>query len=82
MTEIGSPGTVGKSFLSEVAPWASGDSPVVADRFEVTNTTGLAIDLAGWKVDDASQSPIAAVALNGVGSIGAGESVIFVDGGN
>lgn len=81
VTEIGSPGTVGRLFVSEVAPWASGDSPVGADWFEVTNTTGLAIDLAGWKVDDASQSPIAAVALNGVGSIGAGESVIFVNGG-
>lgn len=80
-TEIGSPGTVGKLFISEVAPWASGDSPVGADWFEVTNTTGLAISLAGWKIDDNSQSPVAAVALNGVSEIGAGESVIFVNGG-
>lgn len=78
--EIGSPGTVGKLFVSEVAPWASGDSPVGADWFEVTNSTGLAIDVAGWKVDDNSQSPVAAVALNGIGSIGAGESVIFING--
>lgn len=78
---IGSPGTVGKLFVSEVAPWASGDSPVGADWFEVTNSTGLAIDLTGWKVDDNSQSPIAAVALAGVEEIAAGESVIFVNGG-
>ncbi len=78
---IGSPGTVGKLFVSEVAPWASGDSPVGADWFEVTNTTGLDIDVTGWKVDDNSQSPIAAVALSGVEAIGAGESVIFVNGG-
>ncbi len=81
VTEIGSPGTVGKLFISEVAPWSSGDSPVEADWFEVTNTTGLAIDITGWKVDDNSQSPVAAVALNGVNEIKAGESVIFVNGG-
>jgi uncharacterized protein YjiK len=81
-TEVGSPGTVGKLFVSEIAPWSSGDSPVGADWFEVTNTTGLAMNIAGWKVDDNSQSPIAAVALNGIDSIKAGESVIFVNGGN
>ncbi|WP_076069130.1 lamin tail domain-containing protein [Sphingomonas montana] len=80
-TEIGSPGTVGRLFVSEIAPWSSGDSPVGADWFEVTNTTGLAVNLAGWKVDDNSQSPIAAVALNGIDSIAAGQSVLFVNGG-
>jgi VCBS repeat-containing protein len=77
--EIGSPGTVGKLFISEVAPWASGNSPVAADWFEVTNTTAHAIDLRGWKMDDSSASLAAAVALSGVSSIAPGESVIFIE---
>jgi uncharacterized protein YjiK len=77
--EIGSPGTVGKLFISEVAPWASGNSPVAADWFEVTNTTAHAVDLTGWKMDDSSTSFAAAVALNGVTTIGPGESVIFIE---
>lgn len=77
--EIGSPGTVGKLFISEVAPWSSSSSPVKSDWFEVTNSTTKAIDISGWKVDDNSQSPAAAVALNGISSIAPGESVIFLE---
>ncbi|SHF99672.1 Por secretion system C-terminal sorting domain-containing protein [Flavobacterium fluvii] len=77
--QIGSPGSVGKLFISEVAPWSSGSSPVGADWFEVTNTKAVAVDITGWKVDDDSQSPIAAVALNGITSINPGESVIFIE---
>ncbi|MCO6414644.1 SdiA-regulated domain-containing protein [Siccirubricoccus sp. KC 17139] len=78
-SEIGSPGTVGRVFISEVAPWASGDSPVGADWFEVTNGTAFDLDVTGWKMDDSSGSPAAAVALNGVTSIAPGESVIFIE---
>lgn len=77
--QIGSPGTTGKLFISEIAPWASGNSPVGADWFEVTNTKAIAVDITGWKVDDNSQSPAAAVALNGITSINPGESVIFIE---
>lgn len=76
--QIGSPGTVGKLFISEIAPWSSGNSPVGADWFEITNTKAVAVDITGWKVDDDSQSPIAAVALNGITTINPGESVIFI----
>lgn len=78
-TEIGSPGTIGKLFISEVAPWSSGNSPVGADWFEVTNTFATAVDITGWKMDDNSGSPAAAVALNGITSIPAGKSVIFIE---
>ncbi len=78
--EIGSPGSAGKLFISEVAPWSSGDSPVGADWFEVTNTTAFDIDIAGWKVDDNSQSFAAAAALSGITTIHSGESVIFLEG--
>ena len=77
--QIGSPGTTGKLFISEVAPWASSNSPVAADWFEVTNTKAVAVDITGWKIDDNSQSPAAAVALNGITSINPGESVLFIE---
>jgi uncharacterized protein YjiK len=77
--QIGSPGSVGKLYISEVAPWSSGSSPVGADWFEVTNTKAVAVDITGWKIDDDSQSPAAAVALNGITSINPGESVIFIE---
>lgn len=80
--EIGSPGSIGSVFISEIAPWSSGDSPLGFDWFEVTNTTAFAVDITGWKMDDASGSPAAAVTLNGVTSIAAGESVIFVESAN
>lgn len=79
VTEIGSPGTVGRLFVSEVAPWASGDSPVGFDWFEITNFTDAAVDVAGWRVDDGSNSFASSVTLNGVGSVAAGQSVIFLN---
>lgn len=81
--EIGSPGAIaetGTLYISEVAPWSSGNSPVGADWFEITNTTHNAIDISGWKMDDGSASFATAFALNGVTSIGVGESVVFVEG--
>jgi len=77
--EIGSPGTTGKLFISEVAPWSSGNSPVGADWFEVTNTTASAVNIAGWKMDDSSGSFAAAVAMSGITSIASGESVMFIE---
>lgn len=82
VNEIGSPGSVGRLIISEVAPWSSGSSPVGADWFELTNTSAFAIDISGWKMDDASGSPAAAVSLNGITTIGAGESVIFLESSN
>lgn len=78
-SETGSPGTTGKLIITEVAPWSSGSSPVAADWFEVTHTGATAVDITGWKVDDNSESPVAAVALNGITSIAPGESVIFIE---
>ena len=80
--EIGSPGSVGpigKVFISEVAPWSSGNSPVGADWFEVTNTTASALNISGWRMDDNSGSFGASVALSGVASIASGESVVFIE---
>jgi uncharacterized protein YjiK len=81
-SEIGSPGTVGpvgNLIISEVAPWSSGNSPVGADWFEVTNVGGAPVDVTGWKVDDSSESFAAAVPMSGVATIAPGESVIFIE---
>lgn len=66
--------------ISEVAPWSSGNSAVNADWFELTNTGSSAVTITGWKVDDNSNSFGSAVTLQGISSIGAGESVIFIEG--
>lgn len=65
--------------ISEVAPWSSGNSPIAADWFELTNTGASSVNISGWKVDDNSNSFAAALVLNGVASIAAGQSVIFVE---
>jgi hypothetical protein len=72
----------GSLFISEVAPWSSGNGPLNADWFEVTNTSASAVNITGWKMDDSSGSFGSAVALNGVASIAAGESVIFIESGS
>lgn len=65
--------------ITEVAPWSSGNSPVGADWFELTNTGTSAVSLAGWTMDDSSATAGSA-ALGGISSIAAGESVIFIEG--
>ncbi len=66
--------------VSEVAPWSSGDSPFGADWIELTNTGAHAVDITGFRIDDSSNSFASAIALNGVTTIAAGESVIFLEG--
>lgn len=65
--------------ITEVAPWSSGNSPVGADWFELTNTGFTAIDIGGWSMDDSSATPGSA-SLAGIASIAAGQSVIFIEG--
>jgi hypothetical protein len=57
----------------------SGNSTLGADWFEVTNIGTAAANIAGWKVDDNSNSFGSSIALNGVTSIAPGESVIFIE---
>lgn len=65
--------------ITEVAPWASGNAPLYAtDWFELTNTGASALNISGWQMDDNSNG-MAKVALTGISSIAAGESVIFTE---
>ena len=67
--------------ITEVAPYGSGfTTTYAADWFELTNTGSTAVDITGWKMDDNSNSAALAVALRGVTSIAAGQSVVFLEG--
>lgn len=65
--------------ITEVSPWSSSSSPLEADWFELTNTGVSAVDITGWKVDDNPGTFAASLALTGISSIAAGESVIFLE---
>ena len=49
------------------------------DWFEITNYGLTLVSLSGWTVDDSSYAFANSVALNGVTSIAAGESVLFLE---
>lgn len=73
---------VGDLKITEVAAWGSGNSAYAADWFELTNTTASAIDITGWRMDDSSAAVATSLALNGITSIPAGKSVIFLESAN
>jgi uncharacterized protein YjiK len=66
--------------VTEVAPWSSGDSPVAADWFELTNVGTTKVDLTGWKMNDNHALFSSAVPLEGVSSLAPGQSAVFVNG--
>ena len=69
--------------ITEVAAWGSSTSspnvPYATDWFELTNIGSSAVNISGWKMDDNSNSFSSAVAMTGITTIAAGESVIFTE---
>ena len=65
--------------ITEVMSSSNGGGVPTSDWFEMTNYGSSAIDLTGWRMDDGSVNPLASVALNGVSSIAAGQSIIFIE---
>jgi hypothetical protein len=65
--------------ISEVAPYASGNTPFGADWFELTNTGTTALTVSGWKMDDNSNAFGSSVPMLGIGGIAPGESVIYIE---
>lgn len=65
--------------VSEVDAAGSATSTYANDWFELTNTGSTAVDITGWKMDDNSNAFASSVALRGVSSIAAGQSVVFVE---
>lgn len=68
--------------ITEVASWGSSTSapaiPYATDWFELTNFGASSINISGWTMDDSSNGS-AKVALAGITTIAAGESVIFTE---
>lgn len=58
---------------------AMSSSLVTADWVEITNTGATAVDITGYKIDDSSFSAAVSLALNGVTSIPANSSAIFIE---
>ena len=52
------------------------------DWFEITNYGDAAVDITGWKMDDNSHAFATALLLNGITSVGIGESVMFTESAN
>lgn len=65
--------------ITEVMSSSNGDGSPTADWFEVTNYGSSAISVAGLRMDDGSFSFGVSRELLGITSIGAGESVIFLE---
>lgn len=49
------------------------------DWFELTNYGDASLDISGWRMDDNSFSFGGSVGLNGITSVGVGESVVFIE---
>ncbi len=65
--------------ITEVMSSSNGLGSPTPDWIEVTNYGSTAVSLANWRMDDGSFSFAVSAALNGIASIGAGESVIFIE---
>ena len=68
--------------ITEVMSSSNGGGSPTPDWIEVTNYGTSAVSLAGWRMDDGSFNFAASVALSGVATIGAGESVLFIESAN
>jgi uncharacterized protein YjiK len=66
--------------ITEVAPWSSGDSPIAADWFELTNVGTTKVDMTGWRMNDNHASFASSDAIEGVTSLAPGHSAVFVNG--
>jgi hypothetical protein len=65
--------------ITETMSSSNGGGSPTPDWIEITNYGSSAVSLTGWRMDDGSFSSAASVALNGVTTIAAGESVIFIE---
>lgn len=78
-TLLTAPSAFGAIIISEVDAAGSATSTYANDWFELTNTGDAAVDITGWKMDDNSNAFGSAVALRGITSIAAGQSVVFIE---
>lgn len=67
---------IGQIKITEVM---SSSNAGTGDWIELTNFGSTAVDITGWKIDDNSFNFLQAFPLNGVTSIPAGKSVVFLE---
>lgn len=65
--------------ITEASSTGSSNGTYNADWFELTNTSAAAVNITGWKMDDSPGTLANAVLLEGVTSIDAGQSVVFLN---
>ena len=65
--------------ITEVMSSSNGGGTPTPDWIEVTNYGATAISLTNWRMDDGSFNVAVSALLNGISSIAAGESVIFIE---
>jgi MYXO-CTERM domain-containing protein len=65
--------------ITEAMSSSNGNGSATPDWIEVTNYGATAIGLTGWRMDDSSFNFAVSVALSGITTIGAGESVVFIE---
>lgn len=65
--------------ITEAMSSAGGTGVGAIDWFELTNIGSTDVDITGWKVDDNSYLFTNSLALNGITTIPAGKSVIFME---
>jgi MYXO-CTERM domain-containing protein len=65
--------------ITEVMSSSNGGGLPTPDWFEITNYGSTAVDLTGWRMDDGSVNFGVSVALNGITSIAAGQSIVFIE---
>lgn len=68
--------------MSNSTATTTAGSIYAGDWFEITNYGDAAVDITGWKMDDNSHASATALALNGITSVGIGESVMFTESAN
>ena len=74
---ISAASSYGQIRITEAMSSAGGTGIGAVDWFELTNLGSAAVDITGWKMDDAAANPIST--LSGLTSIPAGKSVIFLN---
>jgi MYXO-CTERM domain-containing protein len=65
--------------ITEAMSSSNGNGSATPDWIEVTNFGSSAVSLANWRMDDSSFNFAVSVALSGITTIGAGESVVFIE---
>jgi hypothetical protein len=65
--------------ITEVMSSSNGLGSPTPDWIEVTNYGASSVSLVNWRMDDGSFNFGVSVALSGITSIGAGESVVFIE---